>query len=73
SQQMIDWAIDGMMEVQDTLRIQHTAGRQDRVPLAALQVRAQELLQRTGHIDPRRVQDGGERGMATPFCGNMRK
>ena len=50
-------------------RLQQTAGRQDRVPLPTLQVRAQELLQRAGHRDPRRVQDGGERRMATQSRG----
>ncbi len=38
-------------------RLQQTAGRQDRVPLSALQVRPQELLQSAGHRDPGRVQD----------------
>ncbi|MFM7988924.1 MAG: hypothetical protein ACKPKO_57390, partial [Candidatus Fonsibacter sp.] len=33
-------------------RLQQTTGRQDRVPLLALPVRAQELLQRAGHRDP---------------------
>ncbi|MFM7979618.1 MAG: hypothetical protein ACKPKO_09915, partial [Candidatus Fonsibacter sp.] len=47
-------------------RLQHTAGRQDIVPLSTLQVRAQELLQRAIHRDPIRVKDGGKRRMATP-------
>ena len=64
SQQLIDWAIDGMVEVEDA-GVFNTAGRQDRVPLSTLRVRAQELLQRAGHRDPRRMQDGGERRMAT--------
>ena len=51
-------------------RLQQTAGRQDRVPLSALQVRPQELLQSAGHRDPGRVQDGGERRMAAQARGS---
>ena len=69
SQQMIDWAIDGMMEVHDARVFNRLQDAKTEFPLPTLQVRAQELLQRAGHRDPRRVQDGGERRMATQSRG----
>ena len=44
SQQVIDWAIDGMMEVQDSGVFNRLQDKQTEFPLPTLQVRGQELL-----------------------------
>ncbi|MFM7978795.1 MAG: hypothetical protein ACKPKO_05715, partial [Candidatus Fonsibacter sp.] len=70
---MIDWAIDGMMEAQDSGVLNRLQDAKTEFHYQLLKVRAQELLQPAGHRDPRRVQDGGKHGMDTPSCGRVPK